>query len=115
MFDESQIKSKAFLVKEIVDLVMSLDNMKVEKVLLVGSYARGEENEWSDIDFLVQLSKKDGRLYPTWKQIQLIHKKLGSDRVHVIFGTIEAQASLFKRKGEKFKYREIPLLKESLC
>jgi predicted nucleotidyltransferase len=115
VFDESQIRSKAWIVREIIDLVLQYDNLKVEKICLIGSYAQGRQNEWSDLDFLVQLKANKGRLYPTWQQVNLIHNRLGSDRIHIIYGTLEAQESLFKKEGNRFKYREIPLSKESLC
>lgn len=114
MFDDTQIRSRAWIVKEVVDYTLLRDNLKVEKMFLVGSYARGEQNDWSDIDFLIQLTNKGGLRYPTWQQVQYIHQQISS-RVHVIFGTEEAQKSLLEKNGNKYSYKEIPLTKESLC
>lgn len=115
MFDETQIRSKAWVVKEVVDFILSKDDLKVDKIFLIGSYATGKQDEWSDIDFLVQLIPNKGRIYPNWNQIQQIHTKIGTKRIHVIFGTEVAQKSMLNNRGDHYKYREIPLAKESVC
>lgn len=115
MFDESYIKSKAWIVREVVDLIMLPDSMKVEKIFLVGSYAQGRQDEWSDLDFLVQLKPNNGKLYPNWRQMNIIQERLSSPRIHLIYGQEEAQKSLLVKKGSKFAYREIPLSKENVC
>lgn len=101
MFSESDITAKAWLVREVVNLVLQKNDLKVEKMFLIGSYAAGKPNDYSDIDYLVQLDKPNR--YPTWSQIQEVHGKLNSKRIHVIFGTREAQDSL------KTPYKEIQL------
>lgn len=106
MYSEKDILTRAWLVKEIVNIALEKDKLSVDKIFLIGSYATGRATEWSDIDFLVEL--KGTRFYPTWVQIQDIHEKLDTSRIHVIFGTEEAQISL-KAKNENMHYRQIPL------
>ena len=101
MYSESDINAKAWLVREIVDLVLQKDGLKVDKIFLIGSYAAGKSNDWSDIDYLVQLDKP--MRYPDWYQIQEIHGQMNSERIHIIFGSKEAQESL------KTPFKEIQL------
>ncbi len=103
IYDEKQILIRAWTVKEIVNIVLD-GKACVDKIFLIGSYAAGQETEWSDLDFLVQLR---GMLYPTWTQMNEINDKLDSSRIHVIFGTEEAQASIDKKYNAPF--REISL------
>ena len=108
MFSQTDITAKAWMVREVVNLVLQKSNLQVDKMYLVGSYARNEQTEYSDLDILVQL--RGGKLYPSWQQIQEIHKNL-SNRIHVIFGSGEAQQSMFKRVGKLYQYRELQLPK----
>ena len=101
MFSNSDIQAKAWFVREVVNLVMQKNDLHVERIFLIGSYATGKPNDWSDIDYLVQLNKP--MKYPTWQQIQEVHTKLMSDRIHVIFGSEPVQQSL------KTPYKEIQL------
>lgn len=115
MFDETYIRSKAWLVTEIVNHVLRPDKLSVEKIFLVGSYAQRKQNDWSDVDFLIQLTPSRGRLYPDWKQIQEINRRIGTNRIHCIYGSESAQRSMLEKHGKKYEYREITLSKESLC
>lgn len=85
------------MVVEITNSVLQKDSLVVNKIFLIGSYATNSANDWSDIDYLIELkgNKQVGRIYPSWQQIQEIHNKL-SKRIHVIFGTEEAQKKLNK-------------------
>ena len=105
MYTETDIIAKAWLATEIVNLVLFNDRLSVEKVFLIGSYANGNPNSRSDIDFLIQLKggTRPGQYYPTWKQIEEIHAKLDTRRVHVIFGREETQKSLFEKHNKKYK------------
>lgn len=102
MFSESDIIGKSWMVVEITNAILKKDSLVVHKIFLIGSYADNSANDWSDIDYLIELkgNKQVGRIYPSWQQIQEIHDKL-SKRIHVIFGTEEAQIKLHK------PYREI--------
>jgi predicted nucleotidyltransferase len=97
------------MVKDIVDFVLNPLGLSVEKMYLVGSYASGRANEYSDIDYLVIM--KGGKreyTYPEWKQIQEINQRIDNKRIHCIYGTnIEVQESLRKKNPVKFAYREI--------
>ena len=114
IFNESHIKSKARLVIDVINLVLT-GKEEVDKIFLIGSYASGKQDESSDIDFLIQLKQpvewyKPRHWYPTWKQIEEIHKRLDTNRIHVIFGSVVAAESLHqKHKYEKknYAYREI--------
>jgi predicted nucleotidyltransferase len=111
IFTKSQILEKAGLVRDICNIV--LFPKKVEKILLIGSYASGKQTDWSDIDLLIQLPRTEFRIeYPSWEQIAEIHQKLGTNRVHVIFGTVECAESLHqKHKGKEkdYSYKELSL------
>lgn len=104
MFGETDILSKAWLVREAVNLVLPPD-MSVNRIFLIGSYAKGNSNEWSDLDLLVELNGK--KKYPSWEQITAISKVINHRRIHVIYGTEEAQESLKRKKG--CLYRQIDL------
>ena len=120
MYSEYDIRSKAWLVVEVCNLVLLPDKLQVDKIFLVGSYASGKANEWSDIDFVVQLKGEidprfpltKPRLYPIPSRIEEIYTKIDNKRVHVIFGTEQATRSLHqKHKHEKknYSYRELNL------
>jgi predicted nucleotidyltransferase len=98
---------------EVVNMILAPVKLSVDRMYIVGSYAQGKQNEWSDLDILIQL--KGGRLYPTWKEKLAIDKQLQLPRLHLIYGTLQAQESLFKKHGDKYKYKEIPLPKEIVC
>jgi predicted nucleotidyltransferase len=106
MFRKEEIISKAWLVKEIIDL--ELHPLQVSRVFLVGSYAQNRATDRSDIDYLIEL--KGGKrvlTYPTWKQIQEINRKIDNKRIHCIYGTLEAQQSLYQKDPVRYTYREI--------
>jgi predicted nucleotidyltransferase len=105
MYSKTDIIAKAWLVQEVVHLVVP---EKVDKIFVIGSYANNKQTEWSDLDFLVQL--KGGRRYPTWTEMQDIHNKLKTSSVHIIFGTEEAQESLHSKWNKP--YKEIKLHNE---
>jgi len=113
MFSEKEIITKAWLCKEITELVLLSKNITVDKIFLIGSYASKKQNEWSDLDFLIQLrGVKVGKIYPSWDEILEIHAKLNTKRIHVIFGTEEAAKSLWekhKHEEKNYAFREITL------
>ncbi len=51
---------------------LRFDKLPIEKVLLFGSYARGNQNQWSDVDLCI-ISPK---FSDTWKATQYLWKKL---------------------------------------
>lgn len=115
MYSESEIIAKSWLVTEICNLLLLPDKLSVEKIFLIGSYAAGKQDEWSDLDFLIQLKSSNPWhkiVIPSWKRIQEIHAKLDNKRIHVIFGSEEAARSLHERhRNEKkdYSYRQIRL------
>ena len=101
MLTEAQInalavKTKILVEKELHRLVLS--------VYLVGSFAAGTATTDSDVDFLVEFD--GGKLYPSWHDIYRINNLLSKDRVHVIFGTREAQEHS-KRPFKEINFKEI--------
>src|SRR4051812_9143535 len=100
MYSETDILAKAWLVKEITDLVLQEEKLTVDKIFLIGSYAYGRPTEWSDLDFLIQVqdNKKSmlRRTYPSLKSMNEVNKKIDNNRIHLIFGTQEAQESLYR-------------------
>jgi predicted nucleotidyltransferase len=55
--------SVAKLTEEFVKEIRGLYQHRLDKVILFGSYARGEQTEDSDIDYLVVLNDKEIRPY----------------------------------------------------
>ena len=114
MYSHKDIVARAWLVKEVVNSILLAEQLTVDKIFLIGSYASGKQTEWSDLDFLIQLrgGKQIGKLYPDWKQIREIHAKLDSPRIHVIFGTQSAAESLYqknKNNSKDYSYKELTL------
>src|SRR4051794_2282928 len=56
MYSFEDIRAKSQLVRDSIDLVLAAKKMSVDRMFLIGSYASGRANEYSDIDYLVQLS-----------------------------------------------------------
>jgi len=115
MFGQTEIIAKAWLVKEVVDLVLLKDGMWVDKIFLIGSYASGKQTMFSDLDFLVQLKSNNKWLtvvIPPWKKMREVTEQIGSNRIHIIYGTEEAAKSLHeKHKDDRknYAYKEINL------
>lgn len=109
MYTDKDIIAKAWLVIEVCKSILSRE---VEKIFLVGSYASGKQDDWSDIDFVVQLKAKNvWDLYPAINKMDEVNEKLGP-RIHVIFGSEGATKSLHqKHKSEEksYAYKEINL------
>lgn len=108
MYSAFEIQSKAQLVRDAVNFVLRDLGMSVDRIFLVGSYAQGRANEYSDIDYLVQL-RGGGRplSYPNFKQMMIIKKTIDNSRIHVIYGTLDAQESLKKKDPVRYAYREL--------
>jgi predicted nucleotidyltransferase len=113
MFSETDIIAKAWMLKEIANLVLAPEHLSVDKILLVGSYASGRADEWSDIDFVLQL--KGGTMYPrnTPEATSQIYSKLQDEpKIQFVFGTVEAADALHKKHANEKKnyaYRILPL------
>lgn len=98
MLTSKEIHDLADLATQMTNRILRISTeMRVNKIYLVGSYARGDQTDISDIDFLVEL--RNGT-FPTWGQMREIHKLL-PENMHVIFGTLNAQKSL------KLPYKEL--------
>jgi predicted nucleotidyltransferase len=109
VFNEAEISTRARMVKDVVDLVLFIDGLSVDKMYLIGSYANGRANEYSDIDYLVVLKGgKRPQTYPTWKQALEVKKKIDNIRIHVIYAvSLDAQKSLCQKDPVKYAYKEI--------
>jgi predicted nucleotidyltransferase len=107
MYSNTDIIAKSWLVVEVTNQILAKRDLLVDKIFLIGSYANGDATSRSDIDFLIQLKgfKRPGMYYPSWEEIEEIHKLLDTRRIHVIFGTEEAQKSLAEKQNKQ--YREI--------
>jgi len=108
MYTMEEIKIKSKIVIDVVNLILSYKDLSVDRIFLVGSYASGRANDYSDIDYLVQL--KGGKrplTYPEFNDMLEIRKKLDNPRIHVIYGTQEAQQSKFNRDPIKYAYKEL--------
>lgn len=60
--------------------VLRADKIPIRKVVLFGSYAKGTENKWSDIDLCVISPKFKN----PWNALQYLMKKRLNDRTPVI-------------------------------
>lgn len=101
MLTEAQINALAVSTKILIQKELG---WPVYSVYLVGSFAACNATPDSDVDFLVEL--EGTKLYPTWHQIYRINNMLKKDRVHVIFGTREAQEHS-KRPFKEINFKEI--------
>src|SRR5208282_3175840 len=91
MYSTAEIRSKAWLVKEVCNLVLGPE-FSVDRIFLVGSYAQNRATDYSDIDYLVQLKGGKRPLsLPTWTQVQEVNRKIDNKRIHVIFGWFDVQ------------------------
>lgn len=111
MYSQSDIIAKAWMIKELTNLVLCKEGLSVEKILLCGSYASGKATNSSDIDFIIQLKPK---AFPknVWKALEEVNAKIGNHRIHVIFGTeVNAQRLHEKHKHEEknYAYKEVNL------
>lgn len=108
MYSMDDIRVKSKLVRDIVDSVLASKQLSVDRIFLVGSYASNRANEYSDIDYLVELrGGKHPYTYPEFNEILEINKKINNERIHLIFGTLEAQQSMQKRDAIRYAYKEI--------
>lgn len=108
MYSKEEIKIRSKLVIDAVNCVMTPRELSVDKIFLVGSYASNRANEYSDIDYLVQL--KGGKrplTYPEFRECLKIKELINNSRIHVIYGTLEAQESMKKRDPIKYAWQEI--------
>jgi predicted nucleotidyltransferase len=109
MYSKEEIRSKAWLVGAIIELMLYDEGLSIDKIYLVGSYANGRANEYSDIDYLVIVKGgKRVHTYPTWKKMEEIKMKIDNKRIHVIYGvSLDAQKSLYQKDPIKFAFKEI--------
>lgn len=108
MYTIQEIKLKSKLVRDVIEEHMSPKKLHVDDIYLIGSYASGRANEYSDIDYLVQLKGGVRELtYPDFNDILAIKKKINNERIHVIFGTINAQLSMCKRDPVKYAWKAL--------
>jgi predicted nucleotidyltransferase len=108
VYNDFEIRSKALLVRDAANYVLKDVGLSVVGIYLVGSYARGKVNEWSDLDFLVIVKGVKPQTFPSWKQIQLVNQQIDNRRIHCIYGTdIAVQESLCQKDPVKYCYKEI--------
>ena len=90
------------------DLHLFFERQPVEKVFLFGSYARGEENEDSDIDLVVELDQSailtGMEFFLLWDEIE----KLTGKKVDLI-----SKKGLSKRAVPNFEREKILLYERS--
>ena len=69
--------NKDAVVREFTELVKNHYGSRLAKIILYGSYARGDENEESDIDFLVLLRDEEIRVGHEISSISHLMSRLG--------------------------------------
>jgi predicted nucleotidyltransferase len=109
MYSKEEIRTKASLVRETVNVVLYDAGLSVDKIYLVGSYANGRCNERSDIDYLVIVKGgKRALTYPSWNDMEKVKASINNKRIHVIYGvSLDAQKSLCLKDPVKYMYKEI--------
>ena len=65
--------SASNIIAQFKSVLQQLYGERLSKVILFGSYARGEANDDSDIDFLIVLKDKDISVF---KEIEMINNKV---------------------------------------
>jgi len=70
-------ESIAGLAREFVEGIRALYGERLDKVILFGSYARGEEQEESDVDFLVVLNDEKINAFAEISRMSGISAELG--------------------------------------
>ncbi|MBO9616700.1 MAG: nucleotidyltransferase domain-containing protein [Dyadobacter sp.] len=70
-------ESIAALAKEFADGIRGLYGNRLDKVILFGSYARGEQHEESDVDFLVVLNEEKINAFAEISRMSGISAELG--------------------------------------
>lgn len=101
MLTEAQINALAVSTKILIQ--KELDRL-IHSVYLIGSYAAGTATTDSDVDFLVEF--EGDKLYPSWREVSRINRLLLPDKIHVIYGTREAQEHS-KRPFKEINFKEI--------
>jgi predicted nucleotidyltransferase len=71
LYDEDEIKSKEE-VKEAIQKYFAQADLPVEKVWLFGSYARNEQDAFSDIDLMIRF-KKESKI-DLWDFVGIMHE-----------------------------------------
>ena len=85
---ENEIKAITEVIKETVDC---------EKIYLFGSYAYGEPNEDSDLDFYVVIPDDADRPIEVMQKIQV---KLGRTKMNTAVDILAGRAGKFSKKSE---------------
>nr|WP_295934577.1 nucleotidyltransferase domain-containing protein [uncultured Dyadobacter sp.] len=70
-------ESIAALTKEFVSGISALYGQRLDKIVLFGSYARGEQHEDSDVDFLVVLNDENINAFAEISRMSGISASLG--------------------------------------
>lgn len=70
-------ESIAALAREFAEGIRALYGDRLDKVILFGSYARGEQHEESDVDFLVVLNDKKINAFAEINRMSGISAELG--------------------------------------
>ncbi len=83
------------IVKEKINKLIELlqkDNIKIEKVILFGSYSRGDYNEWSDIDLLiygVDITDSSELLLKKLAYLNQLKKMIGDMQIDGLFNNVQ--------------------------
>lgn len=77
MSDRKVPESIAGLAKEFAEGIRGLYGSRLDKVILFGSYARGEQHEESDVDFLVVLNDESINAFAEISRMSGISAEIG--------------------------------------
>jgi len=93
MFNTSAIDN---ISKEYVEQINNIFADKLKKIILYGSYARGDFNEFSDIDVMILVDMPDEEIKR--KRRSIVEAKCGIDNKYNVFiSTITKDINHFKK------------------
>lgn len=99
---EALLQKKEVVTKRFKEIMQELYGERLAKIVLYGSYARGDFHEESDIDFLVVLNDENVQRYVEIKNITL--------HVEGLEGKEGITISALPMSILKFSYAKTPLL-----
>ena len=77
------------IVDEVTKSARSILGDKLRKVILYGSYARGDYNNDSDIDIMILTDVKDEEIYPFRKKLSTTTSELGLENDIIVSAYIK--------------------------
>lgn len=93
--------------KSVVDLVIELLSDKIYKIILYGSYARGDFNQESDIDIMIILACSKEEVLSYRKQISKPASKIGLEHDVMVSVLLRDKNNFYNHQEDLPFYRNI--------